>query len=83
MNIKHLQGHQKPVFINDDEIQDALTEMEQNPKFDTKPTFSVGSEASPPRLVSFMEKHKTYLRDHPKINPEHYLSNLRTVLRIR
>lgn len=71
MNIKHLQSPYKQVFLSADEILSQLELMEKDATIDT------GS----PR--TFREKHMDYLKGHPKVNPEHYLSNLRTVLRIR
>lgn len=82
MNIKHLQGPYKHVFLNDEEIQTELALMEDNASFNTKPSYMKDTSSSI-RLVTFLERHAAYLKGHPKVNPEHYLSNLRTVIRIR
>lgn len=82
MSTKHFQGPYKHVFMDEAEIQAELTLMEQNTSLNTKPSY--GRYALPSmRLETFRKRHMTYLKDHPKINPEHYLSNLRAVLRIR
>jgi hypothetical protein len=69
MNTRHLQGPYKHVFLNEAEIEAALKQIEKDELFKTKP--------------KFYKIHLNYLKEHPKVNPEHYLSNLRTVLRIR
>jgi hypothetical protein len=64
------------------EIHDALISMEQDDCFDTKSSYTKDSPQSI-HLITFYEKHMAYLKEHPKVNPEHYLANLRTILRIR
>lgn len=81
MNIKYSQPS-KPVFMTEEEIHEALTLMEKDTSLDTKAIY-IKDTAKSIRLVSFLEKHAVYLKEHPKVNPEHYLANLRTVLRIR
>ena len=84
MNIKNLGQHTKQVFINEEEIKQALLKMEQDANLSSKPSLMNDTDASSSiREVSFMERHMTYLREHPKVNPEHYLSNLRTMIKIR
>lgn len=82
MNIKHLQGPYKHVFMTEAEIEEALKLMEKDAGLKTVHSYEKDSLDSL-RTVSFREKHLAYLKGHPKLNPEHYLSNLRTVLRIR
>ena len=33
--------------------------------------------------LPFVEKHMKYLSDHPKLNPDHYLANLRLMTKIK
>lgn len=66
------------MFIDEDEIRRVLIDMETN--LGLKTEAGVNLDDSP---VSFQEKHMAYLRTHPKLNPEHYLANLRTMLKIR
>lgn len=82
MNIKHLQGPYKQVFLTEEEIQLELESMERDSSIDTKPSYEKAGDNST-RLVTFQQRHMAYLKEHPKLNPEHYLSNLKTVLRIR
>lgn len=78
MNIKHVQKSVKPVFIDEEEIRQALIDMETNLGLKTEAGVNLDSEP-----ITFLEKHMAYLRMHPKVNPEHYLANLRTMLKIR
>jgi hypothetical protein len=71
----------KPVFMNDESIAQALFDMEQDTLLDTKP--GAVTENHIVHLVSFHEKHAHYLKNHPHINPSHYLSNLRIMVKIR
>lgn len=82
MSTKHLHGPYKHVFMDEAEIRAELTLMERNASLDTKPGYSRYA-ASSVRPETFKKRHMAYLKAHPKINPEHYLSNLRAVLRIR
>jgi hypothetical protein len=68
--------------MTEDEIRAALTSMEKDDSFNTRPVYVKDPLASI-KLISFYEKHMAYLKEHPKINPEYYLANLRTVLRVR
>jgi hypothetical protein len=68
--------------MTEEEVLKELTSMEQDRVFDTRPSY-VKDAAMSIKLVSFQEKHMSYLKGHPKTNPEYYLANLRTVLRIR
>lgn len=75
--------NKRPAFIKMEEIDEILTEMETSDSYATKPGFVRDTPQDEKRSVSFKEVHLDYLRKHPKINPEHYLSNLRTMLKIR
>lgn len=73
----------KRPFIDQQEVEKILTDMEQDSTYNTNPGFVRDTPQSEKRSVTFTELHVDYLRKHPKINPEHYLSNLRTMLKIR
>ena len=70
-------------FINIQDIGEILDEMEHDSKYRTEGCYVRETPQSPKVLVSFKERHLFYLRKHPKLNPDHYLANLRTMLRIR
>lgn len=82
MNIKHLQPPYKHVFMTEEEILAALTLIEQDASFNTIP-FEAKDTLQPARPLTFKQRHLEYLKGHPKVNPEYYLSNLRTTLRVR
>jgi hypothetical protein len=82
MSIKHMSKPDKQVFMCEAEIEEALSSMEQNSSFKTPPGYA-REDISSIRLMTFREKHVAYLMSHPKINPEDYLANLRTMVKIR
>jgi hypothetical protein len=82
VNIKHVQRRDVPAFLDAASIDEILKSMEEDPQLKTVPVL-VKDETNSVQLVSFREKHSTYLREHPKVNPENYLSNLRTMIKIR
>jgi len=63
-------------------IVEALKGMEQDSLLKTAPVITRGTPSSIEE-VTFQEKHLTYLKKHPKVNPRNYLANLRTMLKIR
>lgn len=65
------------------EFQKALKEMAKDVTFSTGPTFSANSELYPDKLIPFVNKHMEYLRNHPSVDPQHYLANLRLMTRVR
>ncbi|MEO5627447.1 MAG: hypothetical protein ABIQ89_01005 [Candidatus Saccharimonadales bacterium] len=82
MSVRQSQSSNKVVFIDETEIEAILHDMELDQTMNTKPLY-VKSEESPDVTISFYKRHTDYLKGHPKVNPEHYLSNLRTMIKIR
>ena len=72
----------KPGTVSDDEIKAALNMMVNNPQLDTKGGMD-NTDGQSLSLVSFQEKHLTYLQCHPKVSPVSYLANLKTMIKIR
>ena len=72
----------KVVHITEDEILRQLDVMEQDAGLNT-PCEQKDGLLPTGEEMSFSEKHSSYLRAHPKVNPEFYLSNLRTMIKIR
>ena len=62
-----------------DEIRTVLRGMMKSREFNTTSTYSPSSEGP----LSFEDKHMLYLSQHTSTNPQHYLSNLRLITRIR
>ena len=65
----------------EDEIAQALKDMVSDPKMITKSSFRANAILWPNNKISFVEAHLMYLKSHPTLNPEHYLSNLRLMIR--
>jgi len=82
MSIMHQEKPSKPVFVADDTIDEMLQEMVANTELNTEPILVKDSD-SVGKMMSFKERHMTYLRNHPKIDREGYLANLKTMIKIR
>ena len=69
-------------FLDSDEaihIHEQLVAMMNDKAFNTTSTFSTTMVDDMP----FDKKHMTYLSDRPKLNPQHYIANLRLMTRIK
>jgi hypothetical protein len=82
MSIKHMSKTHKPVHISEEEVLQSLFNMEQDEGLKTDPEYS-SNPLYFDQLIPFAQKHAEYLKSHPKVNPEHYLANLRTMIKIR
>jgi hypothetical protein len=58
-----------------------LTSMERDALLQTTPV--VVRDTHSIDVLTFREKHLTYLKKHPKVNARNYLANLRTMIKIR
>lgn len=58
-----------------------LQRMSHDSNFTTKATYAPNSEMYPTNKMSFVQRHKEYLRTHPATDPQMYLSNLRLMTR--
>lgn len=56
-----------------------LEDMMNSKEFNTASTYSPSST----ERIQFVDKHLDYLSKHPQVNPNHYLSNLKLMTRIR
>ena len=68
-------------YIQEDEIVAALKAMVSDPEMITRPSFKANSMLWPDNKMPFVDAHLMYLKNHPALNPEHYLSNLRLMIR--
>lgn len=73
---------EKVIFIEGDEISQMLHDMVENPKLHT-PSSEIKLDGGERITLSFYDKHRDYLTLHPKVNPSHYLANLRTMIKTR
>ena len=64
-------------------IIEVLRIMSTDEAYNTASSYSSNSELYPDNLIPFVQKHIDYLRTHPSTDPQHYLSNLRLMTRIR
>lgn len=70
--------------LEDAHVREKLTAMETDPGLHSaKSTFSANSEKYPDNQMPFVDKHIAYLMNHPNIDPNQYLANLRLMLRRR
>lgn len=78
----HQPNATKVVFMDSKSIDEILDSMEQDESLDTKsrPTKSIVTAED---TLSFRETHLLYLKEHPKVNPQFYLSNLKAMIKIR
>jgi hypothetical protein len=79
---KHMHKPERVVFMDETMIEQALADMERDCLLRTGPVATKDAENAV-RMVSFREKHLSYLKQHPKVNPQHYLANLHTMIKIR
>lgn len=66
-----------------EEITAALTAMQEDPKYITNSAYRGNVEVWPDHKIPFVDNHVAYLRAHPNIKPEHYIGNLRLMLKKR
>lgn len=69
--------------MTEQEVADALQEMQDDPALITVSAFTTNSEAWPDNQMPFVQYHLNYLRTHKLARPQGYLSNLRIMLRIQ
>ncbi|MEO6110018.1 MAG: hypothetical protein ABIP50_03350 [Candidatus Saccharimonadales bacterium] len=59
-----------------EQIRVILQQMADDPGFNTKSTYS---PITAPLDMLFVDRHMKYLSEHPAVNPEQYISNLRLI----
>ncbi|HEX7632911.1 MAG TPA: hypothetical protein VF401_01145 [Candidatus Saccharimonadales bacterium] len=65
------------------QIKAALVALEKDANYCTEASYSANEIDHPDSSISFVDKHMHYLSEHPKVNPQYYLSNLRLMTRVR
>lgn len=76
----------RPDFLTSEEgisVLEALRAMAADSKYNTAPSYSSNAALYSDGLIPFIDKHMHYLRDHPRIDPRQYISNLRLITRIK
>lgn len=69
--------------VTGDEIKGILAQMDKDTIYNTEPSYSANGDKYPDHSMPFVDKHMNYLRTHPSIDPQQYISNLRLMTRIR
>lgn len=64
-----------------EEIERVLEQMAADASYHTGSSYTPNTEQYTNHKMTFVEKHKRYLRSHPTTNPQHYIANLRLMTR--
>lgn len=56
-----------------------LKRMQGDPMYNTQSRFTPMQN----QALSFVDRHMKYLSEHPKLNPDHYLKNIRLMTRLK
>lgn len=68
----------------DGQVREKLEAMARDPGLNTRASsYSANSELYPDGQIPFVEKHLAYLMDHPRVDHNQYLSNLKLMLKVR
>ncbi|HTE58640.1 MAG TPA: hypothetical protein VK694_07940 [Verrucomicrobiae bacterium] len=65
------------------ESKRVLRQMDADTAYNTQPTYSSNTKLYPDNLIPFVDKHMDYLCSHPATDPQHYISNLRLISRLK
>jgi hypothetical protein len=65
------------------EFKRQLKLMNSNDAYNTAPSYSADNELYPDNLMPFVDKHMTYLINHPALEASKYLANLKLQTRLR
>lgn len=66
-----------------DESLIILQDMERDPSLITKDAYTPNVALYPDGRMPFVDIHMAYLKSHKQVDPKHYLSNLRLMIKIR
>lgn len=73
-----------PAFnLVDTGVLEALQSMESDDTLNTESTYSANGVLYPDHMMPFADRHMAYLKAHPRLDPGHYLANLRLMIRQR
>jgi hypothetical protein len=65
------------------DIKQKLQLMVASTLYNTESSFTTNGVQYPDQLMPFADKHLNYLNNHPKVDSNMYLANLRLMTRIR
>ena len=69
--------------MTQDEIKAKLQSFEDDPTMNTAGRYSPTAHEWPGNILPFSEIHLAYLRKNKSVNPAHYLSNLKLMIKKR
>lgn len=81
-----MAGSKKSRTFDEQETKDIralLHKIVLDKGFNTESTYSANEIDYPDHLIPFIEKHVAYLKNHPKLDPDQYIANLRLMTKIR
>lgn len=69
-------------FLDSEAGSNARRELK---KMDGDPMYNTRSKFTPlqNQALSFVDRHMKYLSEHPKLDPKHYLANIRLMTRLK
>ncbi|HVA10721.1 MAG TPA: hypothetical protein VNG32_00965 [Candidatus Dormibacteraeota bacterium] len=65
------------------EIRQELQQMADNSSYNTASSYSANSRLYPDNLIPFVDKHMNYLINHPILEANKYLANIKLMTRRR
>ena len=68
--------------LEGESAQTILESMVADAAYNTEPTYSANTTLYPDHLIPFVDKHMQYLSQHPAVQIDHYISNLRLITRL-
>lgn len=76
--------HRKQDFfetLEGEEIKSILVLIDDSEDYNSPPSYSPNTEMYEDNLIPFVEKHMAYIRSHPSVNAQQYVSNLKIISR--
>jgi len=71
------------IVMDEEQILSALQVLEDDPAYITKSEYRANLDKWPEHRISFVDSHLNYLKSHTSISPEHYIANLKLMLKKR
>jgi hypothetical protein len=57
--------------------------MAHSDSYNTASSYSTDTAQYPDNLIPFADRHMNYLNAHPKLEPAHYIANIKLMSRVR
>jgi hypothetical protein len=73
-------------FATSDEGQSAIAELQaiaSDSGYNTTSSYSANSTLYPDHEIPFVDKHMAYLCNHPELDSQQYIANIRLMTKIR